>query len=181
MEFDKTGEHLATGDRGGRVVLFERIHPSKTALVRAPLTHPSTANALPPATPLRTRARGKFTPRIRVDRARSTRRSRIRRAPNRTICPSRRRFPARRARVPPSRLRHPPPRHAAKIQRPNPTLIKHFWRRRRPTVSIPSDPVSIPGINHPGIAGCDARQGRSEHSPRGVPLPHRVSVPRARV
>ncbi|KAG0556649.1 hypothetical protein M758_11G067800 [Ceratodon purpureus] len=25
IEFDKTGEHLATGDRGGRVVLFERM------------------------------------------------------------------------------------------------------------------------------------------------------------
>eukprot|EP00850_Spirogloea_muscicola_P025802 SM004355S15700 [mRNA] locus=s4355:77:1205:- [translate_table: standard] len=25
IEFDKTGEHLATGDRGGRVVLFERF------------------------------------------------------------------------------------------------------------------------------------------------------------
>ncbi|XP_057976936.1 serine/threonine protein phosphatase 2A 55 kDa regulatory subunit B beta isoform isoform X4 [Malania oleifera] len=25
IEFDKTGDHLATGDRGGRVVLFERI------------------------------------------------------------------------------------------------------------------------------------------------------------
>lgn len=25
IEFDKTGEHLATGDRGGRVVLFERV------------------------------------------------------------------------------------------------------------------------------------------------------------
>lgn len=24
LEFDKTGDHLATGDRGGRVVLFER-------------------------------------------------------------------------------------------------------------------------------------------------------------
>lgn len=24
IEFDKTGDHLATGDRGGRVVLFER-------------------------------------------------------------------------------------------------------------------------------------------------------------
>jgi len=35
VEFDKTGEHLATGDRGGRVVLFERMHPSKAALVRA--------------------------------------------------------------------------------------------------------------------------------------------------
>mmetsp|Transcript_7351 Transcript_7351/g.28938 ORF Transcript_7351/g.28938 Transcript_7351/m.28938 type:complete len:159 (+) Transcript_7351:211-687(+) len=78
VEFDKTGEHLATGDRGGRVVLFERIHPSKAALVRAPLTHRRTDNALVPATPLRTRARGKFTPRIRTDRA--ARRSRIRRA-----------------------------------------------------------------------------------------------------
>ena len=33
VEFDKTGEHLATGDRGGRVVLFERLHPSKATLV----------------------------------------------------------------------------------------------------------------------------------------------------
>lgn len=24
IEFDRTGDHLATGDRGGRVVLFER-------------------------------------------------------------------------------------------------------------------------------------------------------------
>lgn len=24
IEFDKSGEHLATGDRGGRVVLFDR-------------------------------------------------------------------------------------------------------------------------------------------------------------
>ena len=24
IEFDKSGNHLATGDRGGRVVLFER-------------------------------------------------------------------------------------------------------------------------------------------------------------
>jgi hypothetical protein len=32
VEFDRTGEHLATGDRGGRVVLFERIHPSKAAV-----------------------------------------------------------------------------------------------------------------------------------------------------
>lgn len=24
IEFDKSGHHLATGDRGGRVVLFER-------------------------------------------------------------------------------------------------------------------------------------------------------------
>jgi serine/threonine-protein phosphatase 2A regulatory subunit B len=35
VEFDKTGEHLATGDRGGRVVLFERLHPSKATQVRA--------------------------------------------------------------------------------------------------------------------------------------------------
>ena len=25
IEFDATGQHLATGDRGGRVVLFERV------------------------------------------------------------------------------------------------------------------------------------------------------------
>ena len=25
VEFDQTGQHLATGDRGGRVVLFERL------------------------------------------------------------------------------------------------------------------------------------------------------------
>lgn len=25
IEFDRTGQHLATGDRGGRVVLFERV------------------------------------------------------------------------------------------------------------------------------------------------------------
>ncbi|CAI7750479.1 unnamed protein product [Closterium sp. NIES-54] len=25
IEFDRSGEHLATGDRGGRVVLFDRI------------------------------------------------------------------------------------------------------------------------------------------------------------
>lgn len=33
VEFDKTGEHLATGDRGGRVVLFERLHSSKSTMV----------------------------------------------------------------------------------------------------------------------------------------------------
>lgn len=27
VEFDSDGNHLATGDRGGRVVLFERLHP----------------------------------------------------------------------------------------------------------------------------------------------------------
>ena len=32
VEFDKSGEHLATGDRGGRVVLFERLRPTKSAL-----------------------------------------------------------------------------------------------------------------------------------------------------
>lgn len=32
VEFDKSGEHLATGDRGGRVVLFERLRPTKTSL-----------------------------------------------------------------------------------------------------------------------------------------------------
>ena len=32
VEFDKSGEHLATGDRGGRVVLFERLRHSKTSL-----------------------------------------------------------------------------------------------------------------------------------------------------
>ena len=94
---------------------------------------PSVCRQLAPATTLRTRARRKFAPRIRVDRARSTRRSRIHRAPNRTICPSRRRFPARRARGPSSRLRHLPPRHAAKIPSPKPDAQTFFWRRRRPT------------------------------------------------
>ena len=32
VEFDADGEKLATGDRGGRVVLFERIHQSKSAV-----------------------------------------------------------------------------------------------------------------------------------------------------
>lgn len=32
VEFDTSGEHLATGDRGGRVVLFERLRPTKFAL-----------------------------------------------------------------------------------------------------------------------------------------------------
>jgi hypothetical protein len=27
VEFDHDGLHLATGDRGGRVVLFERVNP----------------------------------------------------------------------------------------------------------------------------------------------------------
>eukprot|EP00850_Spirogloea_muscicola_P025849 SM004556S16096 [mRNA] locus=s4556:63:949:- [translate_table: standard] len=36
IEFDRTGEHLATGDRGGRVVLFERFD-SKEAKPRKEL------------------------------------------------------------------------------------------------------------------------------------------------
>mmetsp|Transcript_7639 Transcript_7639/g.17169 ORF Transcript_7639/g.17169 Transcript_7639/m.17169 type:complete len:517 (-) Transcript_7639:45-1595(-) len=32
VEFNVTGEKLATGDRGGRVVLFERIHHSKSVI-----------------------------------------------------------------------------------------------------------------------------------------------------
>ena len=28
VEFDHDGLHLATGDRGGRVVLFERVNPN---------------------------------------------------------------------------------------------------------------------------------------------------------
>ena len=32
VEFNVTGEKLATGDRGGRVVLFERIHNSKSVI-----------------------------------------------------------------------------------------------------------------------------------------------------
>jgi hypothetical protein len=34
IEFDKTGEHLATGDRGGRVVLFERMDGRDVRSVR---------------------------------------------------------------------------------------------------------------------------------------------------
>lgn len=32
IEFDKTGDHLATGDRGGRVVLFERTDTKEVRL-----------------------------------------------------------------------------------------------------------------------------------------------------
>lgn len=32
IEFDKSGEHLATGDRGGRVVLFERTDAKDVSL-----------------------------------------------------------------------------------------------------------------------------------------------------
>lgn len=35
IEFDKTGEHLATGDRGGRVVLFERMDGRDVRSVRS--------------------------------------------------------------------------------------------------------------------------------------------------
>jgi hypothetical protein len=36
VEFDHTGDYLATGDKGGRVVLFERfegVHPTATVVV----------------------------------------------------------------------------------------------------------------------------------------------------
>lgn len=32
IEFDKSGDHLATGDRGGRVVLFERTDTKEVRL-----------------------------------------------------------------------------------------------------------------------------------------------------
>lgn len=35
IEFDKSGEHLATGDRGGRVVLFERMDGRDVRSVRS--------------------------------------------------------------------------------------------------------------------------------------------------
>ncbi|MBA0683911.1 hypothetical protein Goari_025536, partial [Gossypium aridum] len=37
IEFDKTGDHLATGDRGGRVVLFERTDAKDHGLSRRDL------------------------------------------------------------------------------------------------------------------------------------------------
>eukprot|EP00245_Coleochaete_scutata_P004418 TRINITY_DN169_c0_g1_i1.p1 TRINITY_DN169_c0_g1~~TRINITY_DN169_c0_g1_i1.p1 ORF type:complete len:524 (-),score=86.16 TRINITY_DN169_c0_g1_i1:750-2321(-) len=37
IEFDKSGEHLATGDRGGRVVLFERIDGGRDTRARREL------------------------------------------------------------------------------------------------------------------------------------------------
>lgn len=33
IEFDKSGDHLATGDRGGRVVLFERTDTKDVSLI----------------------------------------------------------------------------------------------------------------------------------------------------
>jgi hypothetical protein len=35
IEFDKSGDHLATGDRGGRVVLFERTDSKDVSLIVA--------------------------------------------------------------------------------------------------------------------------------------------------
>lgn len=35
IEFDGTGDHLATGDRGGRVVLFERTDARDVSLLTA--------------------------------------------------------------------------------------------------------------------------------------------------
>lgn len=34
IEFDKAGDHLATGDRGGRVVLFERTDAKVACFVQ---------------------------------------------------------------------------------------------------------------------------------------------------
>lgn len=34
IEFDKSGDHLATGDRGGRVVLFERTDKKEVGHAR---------------------------------------------------------------------------------------------------------------------------------------------------
>jgi serine/threonine-protein phosphatase 2A regulatory subunit B len=30
ISFDKTGEYLSVGDRGGRVIIFKRIHKKKS-------------------------------------------------------------------------------------------------------------------------------------------------------
>lgn len=38
IEFDKSGDHLATGDRGGRVVLFERTDAKDVSLIPASAT-----------------------------------------------------------------------------------------------------------------------------------------------
>lgn len=35
IEFDKSGDHLATGDRGGRVVLFERTDTKDVSRIYA--------------------------------------------------------------------------------------------------------------------------------------------------
>ena len=35
VEFDHDGLHLATGDRGGRVVLFERVNPNAVGTQRS--------------------------------------------------------------------------------------------------------------------------------------------------
>ena len=39
IEFDKSGDHLATGDRGGRVVLFERTDTKAVSLIFASFVH----------------------------------------------------------------------------------------------------------------------------------------------
>lgn len=44
VEFDQTGQHLATGDRGGRVVLFERLSAPQVA----PWQHAAAAAYMPP-------------------------------------------------------------------------------------------------------------------------------------
>lgn len=40
VTFDHTGQHLATGDRGGRVVLFERV-PTQPVRFDKPVTEPA--------------------------------------------------------------------------------------------------------------------------------------------
>lgn len=39
IEFDKSGDHLATGDRGGRVVLFERTDTKDVCLLECLLCY----------------------------------------------------------------------------------------------------------------------------------------------
>lgn len=41
IEFDKSGDHLATGDRGGRVVLFERTDKKEVSYARCDIYHVS--------------------------------------------------------------------------------------------------------------------------------------------
>ena len=60
VEFDHTGDHLATGDRGGRVVLFEHVIPEQVSIVsvsnytiHSVHTEPTTASGVcRPAPPL---------------------------------------------------------------------------------------------------------------------------------
>jgi hypothetical protein len=44
IEFDTTGNYLATGDKGGRIVVFERAGTSK---VGATVPHPPSSNIAP--------------------------------------------------------------------------------------------------------------------------------------